>query len=56
MAFKKEFMSALRDIGEMSYEERNKLAETNPWPKRIGIAILIIFAIAVFTHPTGGAG
>lgn len=59
MALGKDFKSALKDIGEMSYDERRKLGKTSPadkWLTYICIGIVVIFAIALFLHPTGGAG
>ena len=59
MAFGKDFKSALKDLGEMSYDDRRRLAKSSPankWFTYIGIGILLITAIALFLHPTGGAG
>jgi len=59
MAFRKDFMSALKDIGKMSYDERRKLARSSrahKWITYIYVGMAVIFTIALFLHPTGGAG
>lgn len=56
MSFKNDLLSALKDVGRMTTEERNELSKSSRWCTYILIAGALIFTIALFMHPTGGAG